>query len=92
MTEIGVVMEPVPKCSAEMSVRIENMGFDIPQDVTAFLVLGAISETEIANEEIIGILTIAWRCLYAEITAARLDGRRLNLERAPKKSVVHDTQ
>ena len=28
MTEIGVVMEPVPKCSAEMAVRIENMGFD----------------------------------------------------------------
>ena len=28
MTEIGVVMEPVPKCSAEMAVRIEEMGFD----------------------------------------------------------------
>ena len=62
------------------------MGFDIPQDVTAFLVLGAISETEIANEEIIGILTIAWRCLHAEITAARLDGRGLNLERAQKRA------
>ena len=28
MTEIGVVMEPVPKCSAEMAIRIEDMGFD----------------------------------------------------------------
>ena len=28
MTEIGVVMEPVPKCSADMAIRIENMGFD----------------------------------------------------------------
>ena len=28
MTEIGVVMEPVPKCSAEMAIRIEEMGFD----------------------------------------------------------------
>jgi len=28
MAEIGVVMEPVPKCSAEMATRIEEMGFD----------------------------------------------------------------
>ena len=28
MTEIGVVMEPVPKCSAEMASLIEEMGFD----------------------------------------------------------------
>ena len=28
MTEIGVVMEPVPKCSADMASLIEEMGFD----------------------------------------------------------------
>ena len=28
MTEIGIVMEPVPKCSAEMAL-FEEMGFDI---------------------------------------------------------------
>lgn len=28
LTEFGVVMEPVPRCSAEMAVRIEQMGFD----------------------------------------------------------------
>jgi len=29
MTEIGIVMEPVPKCSAEMAPLLEDMGFDI---------------------------------------------------------------
>ena len=29
MTEIGIVMEPVPKCSAEMAPLLEEMGFDI---------------------------------------------------------------
>ena len=29
MIEFGVVMEPVPRCSAKMSVLIEQMGFDI---------------------------------------------------------------
>ena len=29
MTEIGVVMEPVPQCSAEMASLIEDMGFDM---------------------------------------------------------------
>ena len=29
MTEFGVVMEPVPRCSAQMSTLIEQMGFDI---------------------------------------------------------------
>ena len=28
MTEIGVVMEPVPKCSADMASLIEEIGFD----------------------------------------------------------------
>ena len=28
MTEFGVVMEPVPRCSAEMAARIEQMGFN----------------------------------------------------------------
>ena len=29
MTEIGVVMEPVPKCSAKAALRFEEMGFDM---------------------------------------------------------------
>ncbi|MDG1987651.1 MAG: LLM class flavin-dependent oxidoreductase [Halieaceae bacterium] len=29
MTEIGIVMEPVPKCSAETAPLLEEMGFDI---------------------------------------------------------------
>jgi len=29
MTEIGIVMEPVPQCSAEMASLIEQMGFDM---------------------------------------------------------------
>ncbi len=29
MTEIGIVMEPVPKCSAKMAPLLEEMGFDI---------------------------------------------------------------
>ena len=65
---------------------IKDMGFPDPENTTNLLTVGAINDEKTANEEVIGILTIAWRCLYAEITASRLNNKRLKLVSARKRA------
>ena len=47
-----------------------------------FILLGLKTPTKIVDEEEAGILFLSWRCLYAEVVAARLDDRDLNLKHA----------
>ena len=49
-----------------------------------FLLLGLKSHNKIVDEEEAqaGILFLAWRCLYAEVVAARIDDKDLNLKHA----------
>ena len=65
---------------------IKDMGFPDPENTTNLLTVGAINDEKTANEEVIGILTIAWRCLYAETTASRLNNKRLKLDSARKRA------
>ena len=58
-------------------------GFDTR---TLFLALGIKDKKTRANEELIGVFSIAWRCLYAEITRSRLDHATLNLTSAKRRA------
>ena len=51
-------------------------------DTTKFIVLGVLTRTKVVNRDAAGVLFIAWRCLYAEVVAARLESRSLRLEAA----------
>ena len=41
----------------------------------------------VAPEEVIGIFSIAWRCLYAEITKTRLENHKFSLKDAKRRAV-----
>ena len=49
------------------------MGFDAPEHKPVFLATRCYTRSQVAPEEVIGIFSIAWRCLYAEITKSRLE-------------------
>ena len=48
-------------------------------DRDIFLILGRLDDTRVVDQPQAGMLFLAWRCLYAAVTQARLDGRRLLL-------------
>ena len=56
-------------------------------NTTKFLVLGILRQNKVAGKDAAGILFIAWRCLYAEIVAARLENRSLRLDGVYKRTV-----
>ena len=53
----------------------------------AFLVFGQVGD-KVTCREGAAILAIGWRCLYAAITKARVDGSRLRLDQAVKRAVA----
>ena len=44
-----------------------------PDNVTDFLITGQLSDEETAKREYLGVIFIAFRCLYAAIVESRLD-------------------
>ena len=48
------------------------MGLKPPEDDTAFLVLGRINADSVIDTHLTGVMLLAWRCLYAEITRVRI--------------------
>ena len=63
------------------------MGFDMPKNKTAFLATRRYTNDSVAPEEVIGIFSIAWRCLYAEITKTRLENHRFTPKDAKRRAV-----
>ena len=56
-------------------------------DTTKFVILGVLTRTKVVDRDAAGMLFIAWRCLYAEVVAARLESRSLQLEATYKRTV-----
>ena len=54
---------------------------------SAILLTRRYTNTSVAPEEVIGIFSIAWRCLYAEITKTRLENHILSLKNAKRRAV-----
>ena len=53
------------------------MGQTPPEDDTAFIVLGRVNvDTVIDKHLLAGDMFLAWRCLYVEITRARIEKER----------------
>ena len=62
----------------------------IPCDRTnAFIILGIRANDQPVSPEGAGILAIAWRCLYAEVTASRVEERRLDLNKALRRTLAN---
>tara|TARA_B110000046_G_scaffold118207_1_gene125009 strand:+ start:2316 stop:6662 length:4347 start_codon:yes stop_codon:yes gene_type:complete len=52
---------------------LARLGQKAPEDETAFIILGRIDTDTTIDENLAGIMFLAWRCLYAEITRARIE-------------------
>ena len=64
---------------------LTRMGFYVPQaqwEKEAFWLLGRLDQSHAVDKPVAGILFLAWRCLYAEIVRARVDGATPFFERA----------
>ena len=48
-------------------------------DRELFLILGRLDDNKVVDQPQAGMLFLAWRCLYAAVTQAKLDDRRLLL-------------
>ena len=57
-----------------------RMGLTPPEDDTTFLVLlGRIHADTVIDTHLPGVIFLAWRCLYAEITRARIENETSDL-------------
>ena len=73
---------------------LHKLGMSRPEDVPLFILTGQL-ETRVPTEgrvmrvpdELAGVMFIAHRCLYAEITGARLEGHTVNLDRAYNRAI-----
>ena len=54
------------------------------QDTNKFKVLGLLNEPKTACAEGLAILSLAWRCLYAEITKAKIEQTELTYKSSKK--------
>ena len=52
---------------------LARMGMATPEDEVAFLILGRLDAETVIDAQLSGIMFLAWRCLYAEITKARIE-------------------
>ena len=75
----------------EFWVRVVELlvatGMDEPENLTDFLITGQLSDEKTAGWEYLGIVFIAFRCLYAATTESRLDSVPLDLEAAYERLV-----
>lgn len=65
---------------------IENLGLDVPGDREAYILLGRQNDQKTMNREAAALIALGWRCLYAEITRARINNEQINLKRALKRT------
>ena len=78
---------------------LRRMGMANPEDMTLFILTGQLEaririhpgtgkkEVPRIPDELAGVMFIAHRCLYAEITSARLDGHSVDLDRAYARAI-----
>ena len=64
-----------------------HLGFDLPEHKPVFLATRCHSCKKMAPEEVIGIFSIAWRCLYAELTKSRLENHIFSAKDAKRRAV-----
>ena len=59
-----------------------DCGMDQPENVTAFLATGALSDTDAIPYNYAGLWFLGWRCLYAEIVHSRVEQVPIDLKKA----------
>jgi hypothetical protein len=65
---------------------MQDLGMPRPENTRTFLITGLVDE-KAAGQDQAGILMIAWRCLYAEVVKARLEGGNLNFDNAYRRVI-----
>ena len=65
---------------------LERLGMPQPQHESAFLVLGRIDADTVIDKYLAGVIFLAWRCLYAEITRARIEKGTPDLQVALRRT------
>ena len=65
---------------------MQDLGMPGPENTRTFLITGLVNE-KAAGQDQAGMLMIAWRCLYAEVVKARLEGGNLNFDNAYRRVI-----
>ena len=65
---------------------LSDLGMERPRDRRAFLVTGALAANRVINRNLAGVLSLAWRCLYAARTKSRIDNKPLDLDSAVERT------
>ena len=85
LAECPIIWDEYWKHVIELLCRV---GAAVPlagRHMTAYLTLFRVTDDHGATSAEVGILTLAWRCLYAETVGAHIDKRVLKLGRALKR-------
>ena len=67
---------------------LSNMGIPKCDNTYAFLTVGRIDQHTVIDRNASAVLFIAWRCLYAELVAGRIDNTRPNIHRAYQRTLT----
>ena len=65
---------------------LRKMGMKEPQHTSAFITLGRIDKDTVIDKYMAGVMFLAWRCLYAELTRARIDKGSPDLQAALRRT------
>ena len=84
LTECGVIRAEYWN---HVIARLVDMGMEEPESKRDFLITGQLSDTSTMPNEFSGVISIAWRCLYAAITTARIEGDALDLRKAYQRCI-----
>lgn len=69
----------------EIVSLLVELGMKQPVDLAAFITLGLITMEEVIDKHLAGIMFLAWRCLYAEITRARIEHTNPDMQAAIRR-------
>ena len=67
---------------------LATFGMPQPANEALFIATGTLDPTQTISKELSGIWYLSWRALYAELMAAWIDEKRLDLEKALKRVVA----
>ena len=65
---------------------LRKMGMKEPQHSPAFITLGRIDKDTVVDKYMAEVMFLAWRCLYAELTRARIDKGSPDLQAALRRT------
>ena len=75
-------------CRDPIITLMKKMGLPRFTHTSALLAVGRLSDTQVIDKNLSGILFLAWRCLYAELVRGRVENVTPDLKTAYKRVIM----